>query len=445
MRFVLALFVTGCLSNPTPHPADDTGPNLTNETTPETGVGADADVMTPEQEVTPETSSEAIGDTGETSELTPEPFPPTRPVNVREVQVRDLDGDGTDDLLVISTPTRVGEAASDWGVYVFFDVAARADLSTSDLFIATQPIPDGVLVANVHGTSAPELVVFGQHNDQGVVEVISFAGRTEQSRQHIEARFVPRGGVSPDSGAPVGVVATDVNNDAITDLILYDLTNIDVRVVEDWTPSGLPRSDWLGVWTDTPWLAVVRVIPVRYGSNNWLVVSQQFGKTHFYPYVDGVLDTNDTWVDTGTAQHGTTVADLDADGVPEIVGFVDLVLTIKTLTPPTAQGWRYKGQMPLSGNHLEDLVIGDVDGNGSLDILALEAPGQTAGRLQVARDVRVDEGAVELTNWRATDVGLGVDPYRLAFVGGRVWAIAVDGASDCYQWNSGTNALARCP
>lgn len=449
------MFLMGCLSNPTPHPADDTGPNLAADAA-ETGV--EVEVMTPEQEVTPEASNETVEpvadvDDAETGELTDtyvpditEPFPPTRAVNVREVQVRDLDGDHEDDLLVISTPAPIGEADPEWGIYVFFDVAHRTDLDGSDLFIPTRPIPDGVLVANVFGDSAPELVVFGQAGDQGMVEVVSFAGRAEASRLHIETRFVPRGGVSPDSGAPVGVVATDVDNDATVDLILYDLSNIDVLVVEAWTPAGLPLSDWRGITTDTAWLAVLRVLPVRYDDSDWLVVSQQFGKTHFYPFIDGVLDGQDSWVDTGIQQHGTTVADLDADGVPEIVGFVDLSLNIKTFTPPTAQGWRYKAQMPLTGNGLEDLVIGDVDGSGTADIIALEAPGATSGGLLVARDVRVDDGAVELTNWRHKSLGFGFDPYRLAFVDGRVWAIALDGAdSECFQWDASVNALARCP
>lgn len=445
--FVAALVLSACISNPTPHPGARGDTDLAENPADSTEDPDDTiDTDTIDSEVSDPTDTGDSGDTDDT--VSPSnTFPPSdREVVVRSVLVRDLDQDGEQDLLIASAPPSL---ENEWGVYVFFDAETRADFLRYDAFIQTSPIPDGLGVASLLGSDL-DLIVFGRRGDRGLVEVHPLTDRVFGTPLTVESAFIPSGGQTPISGEPVGLLVLNANGDAVPDLIVHDLDQIQVLTPTAWTPEATEVPTWTPLVSDDPWSAILNIVFLEGQAPNvgHLVVSQQWGAVHYYGVGTSGLDLDDTVVDTGVLQFGTALFDVDTDGRLDSVGFYDKTLSVRRFAPPAVPTF-VLDPMPIAANRLDDLALGDVDGSGTLDLVALEDQVDNRTAVHVLRGLTLAEGEIRSAAWRSTSLGLGQNPYRIAVVGRteapRVWLFDVDGTSRCLSWHSGDAALRACP
>lgn len=452
MRVVVsALLLVACISNPTPHPGvtgDTAADDEANRT--ETDSGPTLDEVDPIAglDVADATDTADASDQSETdTDTTSTPFPPVdREVVVRSLRLVDLDQDGEQDLILASAPP---DRETEWGLYVFFDAETRADFSRYDAFLQTAPIPDGVQVGALLGRSL-DLIVFGQRGDRGLVEVHPLSGRTFGGPLVVESAFVPSGGATPQSGKPVGLVVINANGDAVPDLVVHDLERLQVLTPTAWTRAATEVPEWTPMLSTEPWAAILDIAFIE-GANpqvGHLVVSQQWGQVHYFGVSASGLDLDDTVVDSGVLQFGTTLHDVDGDGHIDSVGFHDRLLSVRRFVPPAVSTF-VLDPIPITANRLDDVALGDVDGSSTLDLVALEERVDNRTTVHVLRGLTLSEGQIRSAPWRSTTLGLGQDPYRVAVVGRsglpRVWLFDVDGASRCLSWHVGDAVLRPCP
>lgn len=465
MRVVIsALLLCACISNPTPHPGVTGDTHGDDEATRTDGVDAVAGGDTTEADDTAEVDETAevadtaeVVDTADTADTvdtaeadtttTTLPFPPVdREVVVRSLRLVDLDQDGEQDLLLASAPPN---RENDWGVYVFFDAETRADFSRCDAFLQTSPIPDAVQVGSLLGPSL-DLIVFGQRGDRGLIEVHPLDGRIFGTPLTVESAFIPSGGVTPQSGEPVGLAVLNANGDAVPDLVVHDLDQLQVLTPTAWTQAATEVPDWTPILSTEPWAAILNIAFIEGASPQvgHLVVSQQWGNVHYFGVTGAGLDLDDTVVDSGVLQFGTALHDVDGDGRIDSVGFYDKLLSVRRFAPPAVTTFTLD-PMPIAANRLDDLALGDVDGSSTLDLVALEDRVDNRTSVHVLRGLTLSEGELRSAPWRSTTLGLGQDPYRVAVIGRsglpRVWLFDVDGASRCLTWHVGDAVLRPCP
>ncbi len=458
MRIAFAAFVlTACISNPTPHPGvEDALTDLSaNEADNDTG---DVELVVPPEDdsdsdsapdTDPDSGDAATDDGGPDAPDSIAPtnaFPPAdRTVVIRSLLVRDLDGDGAADLLIASSPQNDAQ----WGVYVFFDADNRSDFSHYDAFVQTAPIPDGLLVGTLIGATQ-NLIVFGQRGDRGLVEVYPLTARQFGAPLTLETPFVPAGGLTPTSAAPVGLAIANANGDSVPDLAVHDLDELQVVTPTAWSALGTEAAIWTPINSAEPWLAILNVAFLegatpRVGD---LVVSQQWGGVHYFEVSDSGLDLNDNIVATGVLQYGTALLDVDADGITDSLGFYDRLLSVRRFAPPTVVTSVLES-MPLTGNRLDDLAAGDVDNSGTLDFVLLEESTANRSDVHVLRGITLTAGEIRSAAWRTTAMSLGQDPYRLTVLGPpsarRVWLFDLDGTPRCLAWSAADAALRPCP
>ena len=146
------------------------------------------------------------------------------------------------------------------------------------------------------------------------------------------------------------------------------------------------------------------------------------------------------------------LGDIDRDGQTDITTVFTNVVSVIRFAPPTAEIFDLPPITTASDDLFDDIAIGDVDGSGADDIVLLDrAPTGQQSSLWLLRDPRLEDGAISLlTDIEKLTLPIGRFPSYLAVgrfgaSGVAIWTLDADGASYCYRWASGADALQACP
>ncbi|MEZ4269840.1 MAG: VCBS repeat-containing protein, partial [Myxococcota bacterium] len=398
LPLTLALALGGCLSDPKPAQTND--------------LAADSDLAAdPDAAATTDTARDAgpdgdtaPADTSVDAELPPvqvsNAFPPppaTLQTRLRPALVVDLNGDAAADLLL----PNLGKDATQQGIFVLLGRASGFG-ETYDAYLPTKARPEGIAIAHVVGDARPDLLVVGSSGSKSWLEVFAWSGvpgelfaRPGLARELTSAPFLPNGGSFPNDLKPVLLTVADYTADGVPDLVTSDLYAALLVSPKAWDGPGLAQAQF-GVVAPTTglWDAIVGLYNVAGGGQNYLMVHEQFGRLNYFPIDAGGLSSKEVVVPLGGNQKGTSPADLDGDGTPDVFGTNGYELSVVRVTPPGGDQLAFEPSQDLAvpDNELDDIHAADLDHNGAIDAVLLDnasTQGAERSAIYVVRDLYV--------------------------------------------------------
>jgi hypothetical protein len=276
------------------------------------------------------------------------------------VAAGDLDGDGTDDVVV----------ATDGGVKVF--LGSPTGLTTTPVVTSTVGTVSDVLVAELTGDGHPDVLVSVKGPSGG--EAILLGGQGDGTFAAGQAIGVPR------TGNPV-LAAGDVSGDGHDDVVLLWSTDRQVEVLTDYSfAAGGPRGNWdtwsITALTDTAWPDSVAAGDVS-GDGRVDVVVTAGGN---------VPDSRLIVVQTGADGRTELQYTMGSKDIPEPVVIADTDGDHRGDVVTVHGGWNNVGvyRQRSSGGLMSEqlfgvpyashyahrgLAVGDVTGDGRADVL----------------------------------------------------------------------------
>ncbi|MCA9514884.1 MAG: hypothetical protein KC635_08080 [Myxococcales bacterium] len=457
----------GCLDDPTPAEVEgDTAADTDTDTDTDAAPAGDADgtTLTDTDTAAPDGDTDA-GEVDATPLGERTAFPPAasvRETRLRRAYVHDVDGDGRDDLLLANIPTSDADA----GLYLFRG-RPGFDPELVDAYVPTGVRPEGVAFARVTGADREDLLVFGGvAGGKGFLEVHPWTGdpaapygpalRRETSAAPYD--FVPDGGIYPNDLRPVHVVGGDLTGGAAPGFVVADLYNAYVFAPSAVTAQAFPRADGAQLSPGHLWNAITYAgLLDTPTSGRWLVMWEQFYDLNLFPIGESGLDTNGVVTTRLGASHmGVTRADIDGDGVDDLVGFATTDLSVVRLTPPTARVFAYDAPNDLAPDtQLEQVDVRDIDGNGVPEVILFDDEAGSANQslIFILRDVWLDSDGDRLASPSSKETfafPLGSRPALLGVgqldddAATELVAFTRDGVATCVE--AGADAkMTRCP
>lgn len=179
-----------------------------------------------------------------------------------------------------------------------------------------------------------------------------------------------------------------------------DTWKVDVYKVAPWS------LDWSPASTNTGFGALMVADLDHNGKDVILVGDAQFGSVHIYDPSSHLERAH--IANPGSGTHGLAVGDVDGDGVPEILiidianGFGTLIQLVDSQSG--AIKWSFA---PLSDGGFSAVALGDVDGDGKLELVVAGANERTYGPGSIA----VYDASNGALKWRSTATGSVSDPF----------------------------------
>ncbi len=467
---LLAITLTGCVTVAGFPGSDSEGATDVADVSgdvAEAGPLADAAAV-PDAAAIPDVAE--VSDEGEVSEE-PEvsqpgpssPFPPPTdelPLLMRDAQVVDLNGDGRDDL--VFNNVHADETA--WGLVVAMGHEGGA-LDGYHAFVSTEVQPLGLAVKDVVGSSAPDLLVLGPDDQAGGVALVfetldadapSFA---TPLRHEVEIDDFPyhADGVSN----PANITAAEVTGDGVIDLIVADFNHVTVLEPANWSSDGLAQASHRNLTLEDGvqfnHVSAVFVVDHPISAARYLVVKQQTSAVSFLVHEGVGVATSGTTA--GTDDFGglyrSTLADVDQDGVTDVIGYDHAKVRVHRLDPP--DGFSVVDWDEPEGrggpDHYEDIALADLTGEGSLDaVLAINREGLGSdSSVRVLRNLYVDGDVLHDTGAHvdaAMPPGFHPDGVRLGDFDGdgaiELLALRRTGESVCLRWDEMDKGLVPC-
>ncbi len=449
---IAALTLTGCLSTPGPAQAPiDAAPDDGDARD-----GATADAGDPCAIVREPPPAQVCDPT---ASLTARPFP-GGDFRLRNQLARDVNGDGTDDLVLAS------DVAGRRGVFVLLGPQDPAAL-TYHAFVPTTIDPQALAVANVTGPAGgcPELIIAG-HNDAGTIGYVMsyeyvggdnlFAAAPVQA----EIGFVP-----PSAGVPVMVTTAAIASPAGRDLVVADLYDLSVLVTDGDVGANLDSASAVRVLrSGPPWADINAVIPVpspgACADRDDVIAVQNRSAVRLHNTGAGIEELNFAEL-ADVVVHGVGRADLDGIPPDDLIGGAAGSAFGAYLLQYGAGDVLEIGTLPLDKSvpalgasfWFDGMVVADLGGSPAPELVLSDSPDGDVtadGALWLVDGLRMGEASIESATPQQLTFSDGFKPAQLVSAdldddGTReVWVLTTGGEARCYQRQPSPPALRLC-
>ncbi len=266
-------------------------------------------------------------------------------------------------------PTFVGDGS---------DISPASFNSRLDLPAGNGPFK--VVIADLDGDGKPDLIVANDYNN-----TISLYRNISTNGLLTANSFAPRVDLTTPPGqyTPYGLLATDVDGDGKLDIVISDYGSNMVSVYRNTCTPGNISSNTFATRVDFPCGPQPQGIEVKDidgdGRPEILTANGGDGTVSILrnTSVTGSLTTNSfaphVDIATGSSCGSIVVGDLDGDGKPDIAAANNTdgaVSVLRNLSSPgniTTNSFAPKVDIAIS-DYVQQLAIGDLDGDGKLDL-----------------------------------------------------------------------------
>ncbi len=298
-------------------------------------------------------------------------------LGAKEVALADLDGDGRDEVYVLSEQEKqIGRSRFEDGRLSF----------PTPLPIKGEPVTMGLAGLE---PSKPPAIVYASRTNPGGDQFELRAVRLGESGQFEEAKFGPAEAVAIKglSGAPTAIRAFDVNHDGRVDLILFSAFGPPILLVGGADGNLAPFTEGLGPLGGATASGLSRMDL----DGPALIVAQNTFARHVALDAKGQWEVKDQYnASRGSAQiQGAAALDVTGDGGTDVVLLDKSTKSLLFLTPKEGV-YRQVGSLPLGQINFEGLLVGDFNGDGRDDLLiagsdrfAILETGGEGGKLEV--------------------------------------------------------------
>ena len=297
------------------------------------------------------------------------------------VTVADVNGDGMPDLIVAN------DGADTVSVLLNTTVpgAATPSFAAQQIF-ATGTSPRSVTAADVNGDGMPDLIVANvTANTVSVLLNTTVPGATTPSFAAQQTFFTGSG--------PFSVTAADVNGDGMPDLIVANINDNTVSVLLNTTAPGDTTASFVAQQTFATGTHPVSVTAADVNGDGKpdLIVANVSAST-----VSVLLNTTVPGATTpsfaaqqpfatGLRPFSVTAADVNGDGMPDLIVANDLANTVSVLLNTTAPGATTPSfaaqQTAATGAGPYSVTAADVNGDGKPDLIVANANDNTVSVL----------------------------------------------------------------
>jgi len=338
----------------------------------------------------------------------------------RSLAVADVNGDGRPDLVTAN----YGNSTAG----VLLGQAGGGFAPVSAYPIGANSYPQGIAVADVNGDGRPDLVTANNNNSGTVGVLLGLAG----------------GGFSPVSNYPTGgvyaisVAVADVNGDGRSDLVTANNGDNTVGVLLGQAGGGFsPGITYPTAAVHFPQGIAVRdvngdgrpdLVTANFASSAGVLLQQAGGGfAAISAYSTGV---NSTPVGSNSGPGSVTVADVNGDGLPDLVTANYYSSAAGVLLGQAGGGFAATSTY-ATGAYSSPLgiAVGDVNGDGRPDLVTANDGNGTAGVL-----LGQAGGGFGAANAYSTGASRGPEDVAVADVNG-------DGRLDLVTANAGSNTV----
>jgi hypothetical protein len=299
------------------------------------------------------------------------------------IETADLNGDGRPDLAVTnnggnSVSVFLNTTAPGAPVPSF---AARADFSVAGGY------PQGLAIGDLNGDGKPDIVVVSDVVQLVAVLMNTTVAGTLTPTFEAEASF----STGPQ---PAAVALGDVNGDGRLDLVVGNLASNTVSVLINTTESGalVPTFADKVDFATGPYPSSIAIGDINGDGKLDLAVTAAYSGT-----VSVILNTTAVGAEapsfaarvdfpTGMNPNSVAIADINRDGLPDLLianaSSCNRVSVLLSTTPAGAALPSFAPKIDFgTGPSPISLRAGDVDGNGTLDIVIADYSGNSASVL----------------------------------------------------------------
>jgi hypothetical protein len=304
-----------------------------------------------------------------------------------DLAARDIDGDGRPEIALVAG-FYFGDSARGGQIF-WLDQPAQGDAPWQENLVATDPVTHRVAWGDVDGDKRPELIhapIFGPGSKANV----------DTKPVHFEAFRLPE---NPKSG-PWTPQIIDGSLTVLHGVYVADLDNDGRDEILTASYEGVNRYDFEGSGADGKWRKTqigkgagpIDSSPGAARGSSEVTWGNLEAKAR--PYIGAIEpwhgdevvvytpadDPNAPWQrrvldDTIRAGHGAVTADLDKDGMDELViGWRGAQGGLAIYDPQDAKGEKWTRIDLDSGLKLEDVTIADLNADGRPDIIAVAKP-----------------------------------------------------------------------
>ena len=443
MLWTIALGMTlaGCLT--TPPAASDAGGDAT-------GIAADAG---PDAMPNP---------CGSVAQYTPQVWPPSTPVGVRDVVATDINGDGNVDIVV--TNGAVGDP--DYlGFWVLLGPQTDPGALVFHAFAASAAYPRSVAVHDALGSPCADVTTFGENtgNNAGFIEVFENVGPPDMFAALPVLKsiaFTPFG-----DAVPVHVLYAALDPDSVVDdVVVADLSEMYVLYT-----SGGDFASQLATST-----------PVRVGSDgtdltNWNNINAIFARpSPASTAIDDLLVvevTAMTWLfDNGARGFGDTMPyrlenefAFNAFGVVEVdydqTGPLDVIgggsqnfgaYAIDSDPQIGAEVLAWANSVPSDDGSIDDVAAGNLGGQDQIEVLLLDGNETDGSHLFLVDGTFKSGTTIMPATFDDYDFAGTIDPFQMVIAdfngdgSPEVWVFDRSGNANCLERNPAAPELRLC-